>query len=157
MLNTVTGVLEVPTFVLPQSYTKIAWAYAKAIGGTPNFVSSPNKTGGWHYFFIINNKLSGGHNLGDPVVYINDTTDLPINTWTHVAITYDRTSNTLTIYKNGVQVAKSTTFGAWNGANTGLEFGGVTNTAFLNGYIDDVRLFSRGLTASEVAAYYAAG
>ncbi len=81
-----------------------------------------------------------------------------LGTWIHVAAVF--TPNVeLQIYLNGANVAITTTKedgGAFPSGGVlpddhGVQFGPVMNTSWL-GAIDDVRLFSRALSASEIAA-----
>jgi hypothetical protein len=74
-------------------------------------------------------------------------TSADLNTWKHVAITYDGT--TLRVYINGTLVGQGT--GAHNSNNNPLLFGRWTPAAeFWNGLIDEVRIFNRALTQAEV-------
>ena len=78
-----------------------------------------------------------------------------IGTWTHLVISYDPNGPTLKIYQNGTQVASetgtvddfSTTTGPWVGARS-------DGYAYLDGDIDDVRVYDRVLISSEVYDLY---
>jgi len=84
---------------------------------------------------------------------------LVINTWTHLALTFDYVANTYTLYVNGQPVGNFT--GPRNLPTQPLEFG--TNRSnfgqnfFLSGLVDEVDLFNRILPASEIQAIYTAG
>jgi hypothetical protein len=88
--------------------------------------------------------------VGGADVGRSGTAALPLNTWTHVAATYDAT--TLRLYVNGVLVSS----GAIAGnqilpSNNPLRIGG--NAAwgeYFAGMIDEVRIYSRVLTAAEI-------
>ena len=78
---------------------------------------------------------------------------LPANTWTHVAITYD--GAVLRAFVNGIQrgtdqaVALATVtaplqVGAW--------INGTQNTDYWSGTLDEVRVYGRALTATELLA-----
>jgi hypothetical protein len=79
------------------------------------------------------------------------TAALPLNTWSHVAATYD--STTLKLYVNGVLVSS----GAIAGnlilpSNNPLRIGGNSTWGeYFAGMIDEVRIYSRVLTATEIA------
>jgi hypothetical protein len=47
------------------------------------------------------------HNVGT-FQNITDTNTFPLNKWTHVAVTYNLATTTMTLYVNGIQVAQST-------------------------------------------------
>jgi len=85
--------------------------------------------------------------------------------WTHVAATLDGSSGALSIYTNGVLAAKTLTtirpFGALlpdqsPGVGIGNLNDGGNNFPFI-GDIDEIALYSRALSATEIAAIYNAG
>jgi hypothetical protein len=80
-------------------------------------------------------------------------TNAPIRKWYHVAGTWN--SSTLSIYLNGAlynSVANGTlTSATLNQARIGSDSLGTANQDYFDGYIDDVRIYSRALSASEVA------
>ncbi len=95
-----------------------------------------------------------------PAGYVNATQDLgataspalALNTWTHVATTYD--GATVRVYVGGVQVATRAVTGALQNGTGPLRIGGngVWPGEFFSGRIDEVRVYSRALSAAEVAA-----
>jgi hypothetical protein len=73
------------------------------------------------------------------------------NQWTHVACTGD--GGVLHAYVNGHQVASGILAGIPTGSATGLTLGSDNpsgNGSRLNGWLDDVRLYNRALSATEV-------
>jgi hypothetical protein len=80
------------------------------------------------------------------------------NTWYHVVAVYDGTS--MKIYKNGVALPGSTSFSGNIGTssynvNIGQRVG--DNSYRWNGSIDEVKIYNRALSASEILADYNAG
>jgi PKD repeat protein len=76
-------------------------------------------------------------------------TSIPINTWTHLAATYNGTA--LQLFINGVSVASTTVTGAITTSNGVLRIGGNGLWGeWFQGMIDDVRIYSRALTTSEI-------
>ena len=76
---------------------------------------------------------------------------LPANTWTHLAMTYDGVSQIL--YVNGVQVASRAQTGAIKISAGPLRIGGDSIWGdYFQGLIDEVRVYNRALSASEVQA-----
>lgn len=76
---------------------------------------------------------------------------LPVNTWSHLAATYDAT--TIRLYVNGTQVASAARANAL-AANTGaLRLGG-NNVwpEWFAGRLDDVRVYDKALTAAQIGA-----
>ena len=86
----------------------------------------------------------------DSVLWLTDTDVLTVNTWLHVAITYD--SNTLRRYINGVQDKEASVPQKSLVYSSGqpLKLGAGDYNASFDGYIDDVRLYDYGLSSSDV-------
>ena len=76
-----------------------------------------------------------------------------LNTWLLGTITYDGT--TITNYINGVAVASSSFFATINASGSALIIGSRGgSTEFYTGLIDDIRIYSRALSAAEIMALY---
>ena len=77
-------------------------------------------------------------------------TALPLNSWSHLAATYDGTTQRL--YLNGTQVASRPQTGPTTTSSGQLRIG--ANTIWTNepfaGRIDDIRIYSRALTAAAI-------
>jgi hypothetical protein len=74
-----------------------------------------------------------------------------VNTWTHLAATYDGSS--LRLYVNGSLAAERATSGVLATSSRPLRIGhnDVNGGVFL-GRIDEVRVYARALTAQEIQA-----
>jgi hypothetical protein len=81
-----------------------------------------------------------------------------VGTWYHIAFTFDNSSKIAVLYINGVQVAtRNVGAGFTIGYDTGsLEIGRDNDfgnwVAFFNGQVDEVGVYYRALTASDIAA-----
>jgi hypothetical protein len=74
---------------------------------------------------------------------------LPLNSWTHLAVTYD--GATLRLYVNGNQVRSRTQTGAVVTSSNALKIGGNSVWGeYFAGLIDDVRIYSKALTVAEI-------
>jgi hypothetical protein len=75
---------------------------------------------------------------------------LVLNSWAHVAATYD--GSMLRVYLNGTEVASQPRTGAIDTSTGPLRIGGnsIWPGEFFNGLVDDVRVYSRALTAEEI-------
>jgi hypothetical protein len=74
---------------------------------------------------------------------------LPVNTWTHLAGTYDGT--TMRIYTNGVLAASVSQTGLIAPSTDGLFIGGNPYYGHnFTGTIDEVRIYNRALSAGEI-------
>jgi hypothetical protein len=107
--------------------------------------------------------LYAGNGAGRAATHIFTTADLGVsgtaatalNAWTHLASTYDGT--TLRLYVNGTQVATRAVTGAMRTSTGVLRIGGNSIwSEWFAGLIDDVRVYNRALTATEVQADMAA-
>jgi glucose/arabinose dehydrogenase/PKD repeat protein len=81
---------------------------------------------------------------------------LPVNTWTHVAGTYDGLQ--LRLFINGTQVASVPRTGSYQVSTGALWIGG--NAIYgehFRGKLDDVRIYNRALTPAEIQQDMAAG
>jgi hypothetical protein len=76
-------------------------------------------------------------------------TQLPVNTWTHLAATYDGT--TLRVFVNGVQAGAAAMAGTLVKSADALSIGGsLVWGEYFEGLIDEVRIYNRALTAAEI-------
>lgn len=83
--------------------------------------------------------------------HATSSTNLPVNTWSHVAGTYD--GSTVRLYVNGVQVATNPVVGSLRGDAGPLRIGG--NSGYgehFAGLIDEVRVYDRALTPAQLVA-----
>ena len=95
-------------------------------------------------------------------IYATSNANLSTGNWYHIAVTFTYgTGSSIKCYRNGVPLTGSWTSGNGNApaiTNTNpLTIGALTNDERINGIIDDVRIYNRALTATEVMAIYLAG
>ena len=77
------------------------------------------------------------------------TADLALNAWSHLAVTYDAT--TLRLFVNGVQVGTRALTGALLTSTGVLRIGGNSIWGeFFQGRIDEIRIYNRALTTTEI-------
>ncbi len=77
--------------------------------------------------------------------------------WHHVAYTFDDASNTQVLYIDGVAVGTTSytaSISYTQGTDTFLGRNGNSATAFLHGKLDDARIYSRALSADDIALLY---
>ena len=109
------------------------------------------QTGGLVYGLYANSNT----NRPSAHVFIGTETDtrgtakLSLNTWTHLAATYD--GSVLRLYVNGAQVSTRTIGGNILTSTSPLRIGGDSSgSEYFNGLIDEVRIYNRPLTAAEI-------
>ena len=107
--------------------------------------------GNWHSYALY---ATAATNVPEAVAHTTEvpgTSALPQSTWTHLAATFDGVN--VRLYVNGTlvrTVARSTPMPAGSGP---LRIGGnAVWNEFFKGTIDEVRLYSRALTAAEIQA-----
>ncbi len=135
-------------------YTKEAWVYWK---GSSNAYSEIITKDVVQAFAITNsNKLHA--NFGNGSTWgsgLNSTTSIPLNKWTHVAVTRDA-NGVVKLYINGILDASTATL-SFNGSTSGVTLIGSkrwsNNTNyenFFNGAIDNIKVWNVEKTASEI-------
>jgi hypothetical protein len=92
---------------------------------------------------------AGGGTFDGTVAFVAGATANPVNAWTHVALSHDGT--TLRLYMNGVQTASQTGVGGIQTNDNPLRIGGNSPYGeFFQGLIDEVRVYNRALSQSEI-------
>ena len=134
--------------------TYSAWIYLRTNSWGRWIISRNRGTNG----FIVDNThflkfflYTGGttHSLNSPNAF-------PLNVWTHVAGVYD--GSEVALYMNGKKVdSEAASGGQWT-PHKDIEIGWDSISNYpaedFDGYIDDVRIYDTGLTASEIQQLY---
>ena len=147
------GYLEVPDapeLRLTTGMSMMAWVYPKAIGAMRLIDKGiAGQDDAYMVDTYPNNNLRvitsrGSMNL--------DTTTLPLNSWTHVAVTYD--GKELRLYLNGILLKEIAATGVLSATPVPLHLGADSGGGSLfNGILDGVMLWNRALTAEEIGKY----
>lgn len=126
------------------SYTKMAWIYTTNTAGNQNIISSNANP-----FWISGGRMYAG-NAGSYQL-VTDPNVMVTGRWVHVAVTYDQPSQTMRLYRDGVEIATRTSAPAPDG---GAEFIGshAGSASYFNGSIDEVKVWTRALTLAEIKA-----
>jgi hypothetical protein len=137
---------------LTTGMTLEAWVRPAALGGWNSVIMKE------HGIDTLAYGLYANDNAPYPTVTIRvgvldysapGTAPVPIGQWTHLAATYD--GATLRMYVNGVQVGSRAQTGNMVVSTRALRFGGNGVWGeYFNGLIDDVRIYNRALTATEI-------
>ena len=142
--------------------TLCAWINRPAIAGDRKIVGNHNGNTGFK-MGVYNGANSGNTPRLEMEVWdasgqtltraTNGTALTSINTWYHVACVFDDTANEVREYVNGVLDTTTTGVTKSLAASTGtLRIGAEQPTAnyYFNGLLDDVRIYSRVLSASDL-------
>jgi hypothetical protein len=121
-----------------------------------SYITSGDNTSNYVYFYVFGNKPNfygaidgtGHYLLPDTITTINN------NEWTHFVVSGGNSSSFI-VYKNGVSIHTSTDNMFWN--NYVKFFTNSTKTttgAVQYGSIDQVRIFNKSLTSTEITSLY---
>ena len=131
------------------TYSVEAWIYP--IDFSNNYIvgQSRGATSGENFRMFI---LGTGH-LQFPFSQVTLSPTIPINVWSNIIGVYN--GSTSIVYMNGVQ-AGSSVIGYPTSDNGKIHLGnnGVNNNRGMNGSIDNVRIYNKALTSSEIADHY---
>jgi hypothetical protein len=141
-----TSGMTLEAWVLPTS-TPTQWSTVIMKEGSGTFAytlyagSPSNRPNG---YFNTSTSQSTEHGVAGPSA-------LPLNTWSHLATTYD--GSALRLYVNGVQVASAAFTGSIVTTTGAFRFGGnMIWGEFFQGFIDEVRIYNRALAPAEIQA-----
>ena len=105
-------------------------------------------TGGGQISFHVNSPTIG------PIFLINAPFTPVVNQWYHLAVV--RNGTTFTVYRNGVAIGSQSSGVNIPNPNAPLTIG-MAEGYYFNGLLDEVSIYRRNLSASEIAAIYDAG
>jgi hypothetical protein len=141
------------------SLTVTAWINPTTSGANPGIVSKRESWGDENMRWTVN--LTDD----DLIRFITDSggalrsdDSVPLNEWTHVACSYDVTTDEAKIYINGEDAATDTDFALDSNDVATLRIGhydgSITASDIFPGGLDDIRIYNYGLTIVEAADLY---
>jgi hypothetical protein len=129
-----------------------AWVMPAVAGGWQTLIVKQRDRGMSYAMYSSTNVGAGGYVANASAerdVRVAQT--LPLNTWSHVATTYDGT--TLRLFINGTQVGSLAVAGPIAVGTGALSMGGnAVWGEWFRGRMDEVRVYSRALSATEIKA-----
>jgi hypothetical protein len=138
---------------LTSGMTLEAWVYPTSLSGWMNVIYKPDN--GSSICYVLQGCTPSGQ---VPSLWgafssssLSGPSALPLNTWSHLAGTYD--GSTMNFYVNGLLVGSRPQTGPITTSSVALTIGG--NTAYgenWSGLIDEVRIYNRALSQSEIHA-----
>lgn len=143
----------------PAQLSASAWVKLASTAAATTYISAANSgiTTGWY--------LGAVSNLGAYVIQVcfypttchYDTVALVTDQWYHLAFTFD--GSTIKIYKNGLQVYSASEDGyTANVLNLSIgRFASGSALGYMNGQIDDARIYNYALTATQIKTLYNGG
>ncbi|HJU47198.1 MAG TPA: LamG-like jellyroll fold domain-containing protein, partial [Gaiellaceae bacterium] len=137
---------------LTSGMTLEAWVFPTALGSVWRTVLFKEQPGNLVYGLYANRVPPGPNGqvfVAGADRNANGTTALPLNAWTHLAVSYD--TAVLRLFVNGAQVAQVAQAGPISTSTGVLHIGGNSVWAeWFAGRLDDVRIYNRALTAAEI-------
>ncbi len=134
---------------IPSTFTMSTWVKFDVVSTIKGIFTTSSSCGG--LVLNSNNTVSLVPNDGGNANGVNSVSTVSTNTWYHITSTYD--GSAARMYVNGVlEATNSNTFERPTGSS--VEFGHCLGapSRYLDGILDDVRLYNRALSPSEVAA-----
>ena len=140
------------TLDLTNGMTLSAWVYPSSAASSWRTVMLKENTGDLVYALYGSSDTSfpqGMRVVSGVTKSASGTAALPVNTWTNLAVTYDGAN--LRMYVNGVQTGTVAATGSMANSTLPLRIGGNAIWGeYFAGRIDEVRVFNRALSATEV-------
>jgi hypothetical protein len=136
---------------LSSAMTVEAWVNPATLSGWMNLIYKPASSS--VISFVLQGCTSPSQlpSLGGSFSTSNLTapSPLPLNTWSHVAGTYD--GATMKFYVNGILVGSRAQSGALAASTLPLNIGGNTDFGeYWSGLMDEVRIYNRALSQNEI-------
>lgn len=154
----ITGPITIDAWIKPDTIDKFQDIVVKG--------DFKGNTGAITYFLLIMRDAPGvtagtirfGINLGQAGDHVDSSEPIVAGVFTHVAATFDPGTDAVKIYINGVEKGSGTITGAPPSNNDELFIGALQNNAGtlnqFDGTIDEVEIFDRVLTATEILAIF---
>ena len=145
-------------FERTDSFSYGGWVLGARTGAIVSRMDDAAAYRGWDVY------LSGGHvevhmihSWPSNAIFLKSTSKLPTDEWTHVFVTYDGSSRVegLSLYFNGQKQKVGSTRNSLTGTiktDRPLHLGRRNPSGILDGALDDLRIYSRALSAVEVKA-----
>lgn len=148
--NTLVNIPDTPALRLSTGMTLEAWVKPSV---TTNSWRDVIYKGNDNYYLMASSPTSAvpaaGIIASDKYIESFGTKALPVGVWTHLAATYDTT--TLRLYVNGILVSSMARTGTIQTSTSPVQIGGDADYGlYFQGLIDEVRIYNRALSASEI-------
>lgn len=145
-----------PSIDLTGSFTLEAWVNPLSLSVSSKGIISKGSTLGtglrYGMRILTSGKISLNTNGGQKLV---SSSALTINKWTHIAGTYNSSTNTYSIFINGQLDTVATVTGTPPITNSDSLFIGISGSSTpFNGKLDEVRIWNRGLGSDEISSNY---
>ena len=149
------------TFDGATAFTISAWfKYDTANPNYSTIIQQEYTVTGDNYLATVRLTNTSTPQISNRNVTLTDTTALNSGQWYHIASVFDGSSQTLTMYIDGTQVAQNTSAGSsmlTSASGSKCIIGAnANNDRFLDGSIDEVAVWDTALTSTQVSEIYSA-
>lgn len=149
-INDVVTIADAASLDLTAGMTLEAWVLPTALTGWRSVILKERPG---HLAYALYANTNGNRPSGEITTTSNQetrgTAQLGLNTWTHVAVTYDAAM--LRLYINGTQAASRSVSGTIVTSSGALRIGGNSIWGeYFTGLIDEVRIFNGALTQADI-------
>ncbi|MFZ4058299.1 MAG: FG-GAP-like repeat-containing protein [Ferruginibacter sp.] len=149
-------IADAPVFNFSSGFTIEAWINVGA-SGNKSILDKVYPFGAGPFLFDLTNNLRLGIFTNSGPFFINAPTAISLNTWTHVAATYNPSAAQMKLFINGTEVA----VGAIDGTiinnplpiRIGAPAASPASTAFFNGKMDEVHIWNKALNSCEIKSH----
>jgi PKD repeat protein len=153
--NSLVTVADSAALDLTNGMTLSAWVYPTSWASGWKTVIMKERSGGLAYTLNANSDAGRPNTtlrIGSYDRQLTAGSHLPTNTWAHLAATYNGSRQRL--FVNGVQVGSRSQTGNLDVTANPVRIGGSTvwPNQYFQGLIDEVRVYNRALTRTEIAA-----
>lgn len=153
-VNDSVSIADAPSLDLAGPLTISAWVRPTTLSGWRTVILKEGGTSGLVYalYSSTNNNRPGGYlEIGGAEREVKGTASVAKTEWRHLSLTYD--GATLKIYINGVLRGSRSQTGLVAASSGPLKIGGnAVWSEWYAGLIDEVRIYNRALSASEISA-----
>jgi glucose/arabinose dehydrogenase len=150
-IDDVVSVPNSASLSLTTGLTLEAWVKPSQLGSTWRTVALKERPGGMCWALYAHDSNGTAAHIVTATTSTANGGRLTLNTWTHLAATYD--GSVLALYRDGSLVSSTLASGALVTSTGALKIGGnsIWSEPFA-GVLDDLRVYNRALTASEIAS-----
>lgn len=159
--NDYASVPDATPLSITSEMTLSAWIYLEAIPGSTAYATVLHKgtaTNSRNYFLqVYGTSLSYGFFEGGVTRRFSGGTISKTKKWYHVAATYSQALGCVKLYLDGAKATTSVTTSTPEANTQALTIGSSPYGDYLSGRIDDVRIYSRVLSDSEITTLFNGG
>ncbi|WP_026315995.1 signal peptidase I [Actinokineospora enzanensis] len=146
------------------SFTASTWVYLTSPGGVDRTILTKDSTniGAFFLSYIASTgkyafTMPASDSTSASTVRVSSTTSATTSTWTHLAAVWDAAAGQMRLYVNGALEGSASRSGGWNAyglISIGRGYRSGAGAEYWPGYVDEVALYNRVLSASDIEDAY---